>query len=71
MKKDNVPSWHKNPVKAVEALLMKVESKLQSEEKFSVGDYIRLLQIHEELGDDVPTKVEVLWVEPAEPSVSR
>ena len=71
MKKDKGPSWHKNPVKAVEALLMKVEGKLQSEEKFSVGDYIRLLQIHEELGDDVATKVEVRWVEPAEPSVSR
>jgi hypothetical protein len=64
-------SWHKDPVKAVEQLLVKAEEKLSSDEKFTVGDYIRLLQLREELGDEAPNKVEVLWVEPTEPSVSR
>ena len=71
MKSSGSSSWHKEPIKAVEELLAKAEDRLKKEEKFTVGDYIKLLQIRGELGDEAPTKVEVQWVEPAEPSVSR
>jgi hypothetical protein len=71
MREKRSSSWHKDPVKAVEELLVKAEKKLGSDEKFTVGDYIRLLQLREELGDEAPTKVEVLWVEPTEPSALK
>ncbi len=70
MRNKRSSSWHKDPVKAVEQLLVKAEETLNTEVKFSVGDYIRLLQIREELGDDAPNKIEVQWVEPAVPNES-
>lgn len=55
--------WHKNPVHAVEQLLMQAEEKLKAESKFTVGDYLRLLQMREELEQDEPKHIEVTWVE--------
>ena len=63
MKTKRLPLWHKNPVHAVEQLLMQAEEKLKAESKFTVGDYLRLLQMREELEQDEPKNIEVSWIE--------
>ena len=34
--------------------------------KATLGDYIRLVQLHKELDDESPKEIRVTWVEPAE-----
>jgi len=35
------------------------------EMKATMGDYIRLVQLHKELDDESPKEIKVTWVEPA------
>jgi hypothetical protein len=51
-------------------MLGKIEEKLDENFKFTVGDYIRLLQLHEALEDDGPKDIEVTWTDVLEPSGS-
>jgi len=49
----------------VEKLLKKVEQKLSGQDvKASLGDYIRLVQLHKELDEETPREIKVTWVEP-------
>ena len=44
-----------------------MERKLGGEDvKASLGDYIRLMQLHKELDEDAPREIKVTWVEPKE-----
>ena len=46
-------------------LLKNVEKKLGGEDvKATLGDYIRLVQLQQELEEDEPRDITVTWVEP-------
>jgi hypothetical protein len=45
-------------------LLEKVEKKLGSSLKASLGDYIRLVQLHKDLEENEVREIKVTWVEP-------
>jgi hypothetical protein len=70
MMKAKQPPWHKDPVQTVELMLGKIEQKLAADFKFTIGDYIRLLQLHGELEADAPKNIEVTWTDVLEPSGS-
>jgi hypothetical protein len=49
----------------VKKLLKNIEEKLSGEDvKASLGDYIRLVQLHKELDEEAPRQIKVTWVEP-------
>ncbi len=48
----------------VRKLLKRVEQKLSGDDvKASLGDYIRLVQLHKELDEETPREIKVTWVE--------
>ena len=50
----------------VKRLLRKLEEQMGGGEvKASLGDYIRLVQLHKELDQESPREIKVTWVEPA------
>ena len=50
----------------VKKLLESLEKKLTGDQlKASLGDYIRLVQLHKELDEESPREIKVTWVEPA------
>ena len=52
---------------AVKCMLTKIETKMKGDKmKATLGDYIRLVQLHKELDDESPKEIRVTWVEPAE-----
>jgi hypothetical protein len=52
---------------AVKHMLTRIETKMQGDQmKATLGDYIRLVQLHKELDDESPKEIRVTWVEPAE-----
>lgn len=51
---------------AVKSMLTEIETKMTvGEMKATLGDYIRLVQLHKELDDESPKEIRVTWVEPA------
>ena len=52
----------------VKRLLRKLEEQMggRGEVKASLGDYIRLVQLHKELDEEAPREIKVTWVDPAE-----
>jgi len=51
---------------AVRCMLTKIEEKMTGNQmKATLGDYIRLVQLHKELDDESPKEIRVTWVEPA------
>ena len=56
----------KTQAAVVKKLLENVEKKLGGEDvKASLGDYIRLVQLQQELEEEEPKDITVTWVEPA------
>ena len=56
----------KTQAAVVKKLLKNVEKKLGGEDvKATLGDYIRLVQLQQELEEDEPRDIKVSWVEPA------
>jgi hypothetical protein len=54
-------------VKAVKSMLAKIETTMAGGQmKATLGDYIRLVQLHKELDDESPKEIRVTWLEPAE-----
>jgi hypothetical protein len=54
-------------LKAVKSMLTEIEEKMSGNQmKATLGDYIRLVQLHKELDDESPKEIRVTWVEPAE-----
>ena len=52
---------------AVKCMLTKIEEKMTGNQmKATLGDYIRLVQLHKELDDESPKEIRVTWVEPSE-----
>jgi hypothetical protein len=52
---------------AVKHMLTRIETKMKGNQmKATLGDYIRLVQLHKELDDESPKEIRVTWVEPAE-----
>lgn len=51
----------------VSKLLEKVEEKLDTSVKVSLGDYIRLVQLRKELEEDDVREIKVTWVDPEGP----
>lgn len=50
----------------VRKLLKKLEEQMGGGEmKASLGDYIRLVQLHKELDEESPREIRVTWVDPA------
>ena len=50
----------------VKRLMTTLEQKMSGNQmKATLGDYIRLVQLHKELDDESPTEIKVTWVEPA------
>jgi hypothetical protein len=55
----------KTQAAVVQKLLKNVEKKLGGEDvKATLGDYIRLVQLQQELEDEEPRDITVTWVEP-------
>ena len=53
-------------------VITKMEDKLKTEDvKPSVADYLKLLQMAKELGDDGPKEITVTWIEPAKPNTEQ
>lgn len=49
----------------VKRLLKKLEEQMGGGEvKASLGDYIRLVQLHKELDEEAPREIRVTWVDP-------
>ena len=56
-----------NRAQVVKNMLTQIEKKIGSDQmKATMGDYIRLVQLHKELDDEAPKEIKVTWVEPVE-----
>jgi hypothetical protein len=54
----------RGPAKKIQDLLKKVENKLKADDiKFTVGDYLRLLQAQQEFDRETPRDIEVTWID--------
>jgi hypothetical protein len=50
-------------------MITNMEGKISKEEfKPSLADYLKLVQLEKELGDEDPKEIQVTWVEPTESS---
>ena len=59
--------WASEQLKKIEALITKLERKIQEGEfRPTVSDFIRLLQLQRELAQERPREIIVRWVEPSE-----
>ena len=55
--------------KVLEEVLTKMEEQLKTNDfKPSLGDYLKLVQLEKEVGDEEPKEIKVTWVEPVKPS---
>lgn len=53
----------------LENVLKKMEEKLGTAEfKPSLADYLKLVQLEKEIGEEGPKEIRVTWVEPVKPS---
>lgn len=51
------------------SVIEKMEEKLATNEfKPSLADYLKLVQMEKEIGDEAPKEIKVTWVEPVKPS---
>jgi len=49
----------------IKGVLEKMEEQMKGDTmKATMGDYIRLVQLHKELDDESPKEIKVTWVEP-------
>ena len=61
------PRSYRKPATVMSAIRKKVEEKLTNDvHKASLGDYIRLLQLENELKESQPKEIKVTWVDPKE-----
>ena len=59
-------------VAVLEQMIEKFQAQINQEDfKATVGDYIRLMQLREELSDEEPKEIRVTWVEPVEQKPSN
>ena len=49
----------------IKGVLEKMEKEMKGDKmKATMGDYIRLVQLHKELDEESPKEIKVTWVEP-------
>ncbi len=49
----------------IKGVLEKMEEQMKGDTmKATMGDYIRLVQLHKELDEESPKEIKVTWVEP-------
>jgi hypothetical protein len=49
----------------IKGVLEKMEQQMKGDTmKATMGDYIRLVQLHKELDEESPKEIKVTWVEP-------
>lgn len=49
----------------IKGVLEKIEKEMGGDKmKATMGDYIRLVQLHKELDEESPKEIKVTWVEP-------
>jgi hypothetical protein len=66
------PSGAKERAEAVKRILLNVEKKMEgSDLKATLGDYIKLLQLQKEMGEEPARELKVTWVEPTEPTTEE
>ena len=54
--------WSSERAVAVERMIRQMEDKLGVDQfKASIGDYIRLIQVRKELGEERPSEMVVTW----------
>jgi len=54
----------------LETVLAKMEAQLTKDEfKPSLADFLKLVQMEKEIGEELPKEIKVTWVEPVKPSV--
>ena len=54
--------------KVLATVIKKMEANLKATDfKASLADYLKLVQIEKEVGDDEPKEIKVTWVQPEEP----
>ena len=53
----------KDPPRKIVRQLVAIKEKMISEVKYTIGDYIRLLQAQEEFDREMPRDIEVTWVD--------
>lgn len=57
------PAWADRRVAVVDEIIGRLEQQLTDTElKGSIGDYIRLIQVRKDLGDDFEGEVRASWV---------
>lgn len=62
------PRGTKARAEAVKKILLNVEKKMAGKElKATLGDYIKLIQLQKEMGEEPARELKVTWVEPVEP----
>lgn len=61
-------SRRKDPARKIADLLAAIEERFGQDIKFTVGDYIRLLQAAQEFDRDTPRDIEVTWVDSLKPT---
>lgn len=62
----------KKKAQVVEQILERVEQKIsEGDVKATLGDYIRLVQLHKELEEEEPGEITVRWVDPEEPAAEQ
>ena len=50
-------------------VIAKMETNLKETDfKASLADYLKLVQVEKEIGDDLPKEIKVTWVEPEQSS---
>ena len=53
----------------LETVIQKMEKKLNADDfKPSLADFMKLVQLEKEVGEEEPKEIKVTWVEPSKPS---
>ena len=54
--------------KLVRNAMKGLETRLGGEDKPSIGDYLKVMQLQKEIEEDGPKEIKVTWVEPETPT---
>lgn len=66
-KPETEADWYEQKAALIDELLSRVEQRLRKDDfKATVGDFIRLLEIRQELEEERPREITVRWVDPSE-----
>jgi tRNA threonylcarbamoyladenosine modification (KEOPS) complex Pcc1 subunit len=65
--RQGVTTMKETRAKAIEKILLNVEAKMSDQNmKATLGDYIRLIQLVKEMGEEPKAEIKVTWIEDPE-----